>query len=464
MQASYLNYLFRVALFITDLILINLAFWFAFSIVDTYKALSDPLYRHYLLVFNMIWFFSANIFRMYSEENSQSSETIFRTTWRALLAQATLFVFYLTFTKDVNISRQFILFMYGFMLLSFTASRFITTVMEITLKRRLGTKKPVAVLGKNRTGKYLAVFFKDPKNDFQFEGFLHEENNLYMDNEGHILPEISKAIESAAKKGIKEIYVPLSIEQIVEAKHLLREAEKQLVRLKFIPLFLERSFRAHLKVDYMGEFPVISLRKEPLEDTNNRLRKRFFDIFFSGLVILFLLSWLYPIMAMIIKIQSRGPVLFKQLRSGRDNETFTCYKFRTMYLNKDSDVLQAIENDERITSFGKFMRKTSLDELPQFFNVFKGEMSVVGPRPHMLKHTEEYSAVINMFMVRHFMKPGITGWAQVSGFRGQTSSHRQMRSRVEHDIWYLENWSSMLDVKIIFLTIINIFKGEKNAY
>ena len=197
---------------------------------------------------------------------------------------------------------------------------------------------------------------------------------------------------------------------------------------------------------------------------SNRFKKRVFDLIFSSLVIIFVLSWLYPILAVLIKIQSKGPVLFKQQRSGINDQPFWCYKFRSMRMNDDSHKKQATKGDPRITSIGNFLRKTSLDEMPQFFNVFLGSMSVVGPRPHMLRHTEEYSAVISQYMVRQFVKPGITGWAQVNGYRGETKDDSAMESRVEHDIWYLEHWSSLLDIQIIFMTVINVFHGEENAY
>jgi putative colanic acid biosynthesis UDP-glucose lipid carrier transferase len=463
MQTSYFKFIFRIVLFFADLVTINLTFWLIFLFLDESRALSQQLYSQYLLVLNLIWLFTSNFFRMYGEENTQRSELIYRTTWRSIVAHAILFLFYLIITKDTQFSRLFLLTLYSTLCLGFLLTRFIGTILELKLKL-LSPRKPVAVLGKNKTGKQLAVYLRNPRNDFSFEGFLNEENNLYADEQGQILPEIIKAIEEAAKKGITEIYVPLTIEQIVDAKYLLREAEKQCVRLKFVPVFMERSVHVQLKVNYMGEFPIMSLRNEPLEDTDNRLQKRFFDLLLSGFVILFVLSWLCPLLGLIIKLQSRGPVMFKQLRSGRDNETFVCYKFRTMAVNKESDTLQATQNDERITAVGRILRKTSLDEMPQFLNVFKGDMSVVGPRPHMLKHTEEYSAAIDMYMVRHFVKPGITGWAQMNGFRGETTNRSQMLNRVKHDIWYLENWSLMLDIKIIFLTIMNVFKGDKNAY
>ncbi|WP_448636348.1 exopolysaccharide biosynthesis polyprenyl glycosylphosphotransferase [Pedobacter panaciterrae] len=197
---------------------------------------------------------------------------------------------------------------------------------------------------------------------------------------------------------------------------------------------------------------------------SSRFKKRLFDVVFSSLVIIFILSWLYPLIAILIKMQSKGPVLFKQLRSGRNDEPFWCYKFRSMKVNDASDKKQATKDDDRITPIGKFLRRSSLDEMPQFFNVFMGSMSVVGPRPHMLKHTEEYKAIINQYMVRQFLKPGITGWAQVNGFRGETKATEDMENRVKCDIHYLENWDSMFDVKIIFMTVLNVMHGEDNAF
>jgi len=185
---------------------------------------------------------------------------------------------------------------------------------------------------------------------------------------------------------------------------------------------------------------------------------------FSIFIILFVFSWLFPILAIIIKLQSKGPVFFVQVRSGRDNKPFKCYKFRSMRVNNDSDKKQATRDDDRITRIGAFMRRTSLDELPQFFNVIMGNMSVVGPRPHMISHTEQYSQLIDTFMVRHFLKPGITGWAQIQGLRGETKNTEDMLARVEADVWYLENWSFLLDLKIVFLTALRTFQGDSKAF
>jgi len=202
----------------------------------------------------------------------------------------------------------------------------------------------------------------------------------------------------------------------------------------------------------------------PQDELYNRLIKRTFDIAFSSLVIVFVLSWLYPIIALLIKLESKGPVIFRQERSGKHNESFWCLKFRSMHVNEESHHKQASRNDNRITKIGSFLRRTSLDEFPQFLNVLIGDMSIVGPRPHMLKHTEQYRDVVDNYMARHFLKPGITGWAQINGYRGETTALDAMVKRVQHDIWYLENWSALLDIKIIFSTAYQVLIGDKNAF
>ena len=196
----------------------------------------------------------------------------------------------------------------------------------------------------------------------------------------------------------------------------------------------------------------------------NRIKKRALDIFVSLFVIIFLLSWLIPILGLLIFLESGWPVFFKQLRTGKDKKPFYCWKFRSMNSNNDADLKQATKDDSRITTIGKFIRKTSLDEFPQFINVIRGEMSLVGPRPHMIKHTSDYSQVVDEYMVRQFIKPGITGWAQINGYRGEITHPDQIRMRVNRDLWYLENWTLFLDIRILFLTVYYIFRGDKKAY
>lgn len=214
---------------------------------------------------------------------------------------------------------------------------------------------------------------------------------------------------------------------------------------------------------YVNSGQFFSLKRQSIGSAGKLLGKRIFDLVFSSMVILVVFPWLFPIIAIAIKFSSKGPVIFKQLRSGKDNKPFVCYKFRTMRVNPMSDQLQATENDPRITSVGKYLRITSLDELPQFINVLLGDMSVVGPRPHMLSHTEKYAREIGNFMMRHYEKPGITGLAQVKGCRGETRDTSQMARRVRWDLWYIEKRSFIFDLKIIILTITAMLKGDING-
>lgn len=265
------------------------------------------------------------------------------------------------------------------------------------------------------------------------------------------------------QEDIDEIYCSTSDLNDDHIGEIIDFADNNLKVLKFLPDNRD-IYAKRLKIDYYGYLPILSLRTIPIEEPLNLFSKRVFDILISSIVILGILSWLTPILAILIKLESKGPVFFKQKRNGLDYKEFFCYKFRSMKPNPEADIHQVRKNDIRITKIGKFLRKTSIDELPQFFNVFLGEMSVVGPRPHMVSHTHMYAERIDKFMVRHFIKPGITGLAQVSGFRGEVENDHDIISRVKFDIFYLENWSILLDAKIIFLTIVNAIRGDRKAY
>lgn len=214
----------------------------------------------------------------------------------------------------------------------------------------------------------------------------------------------------------------------------------------------------------MGNVPVLSLYESPLSDPRRKVVKRLFDIVFSLTFLCTLFPLVLLIVSIITKLTMPGPVFFRQKRNGIGGRTFYCYKFRSMKVNADADKVQATRNDPRKTKWGNIMRKTNIDELPQFINVLLGDMSVVGPRPHMQKHTDEYSKLIDKYMMRHLVKPGITGWSQVTGFRGETRELWQMEGRVKCDIWYIEHWSFGLDLFIIYKTIKNILQGEDAAY
>lgn len=251
-------------------------------------------------------------------------------------------------------------------------------------------------------------------------------------------------------------------------RSLIKWADRKGILVRFIPGFFQFS-SSRYSLELFGGFPLITVRSTPLESNHWWLLKRGFDIAFSGLFLATVASWLFPILALAIKLDSPGPVLFKQKRWGQKGRTIEVWKFRTMYhetatTDREGKFNQTTANDVRITPLGKWLRKTNLDELPQFINVMIGCMSVVGPRPHAIQHSEETLPLIDNYMIRHRIKPGITGWAQVNGFRGETRELSLMRKRVDYDIWYLENWSLLMDLQIIVRTAYNMLKGDPKAY
>lgn len=259
-----------------------------------------------------------------------------------------------------------------------------------------------------------------------------------------------------------EIYVCLSRLQRDDIRKISNYCDQKMVRFYYVPVSVE-TLGIDLKRELLDDMEIFTTYENPLMNPVNRVLKRAMDLL---LAMIFMIPTLivFPIVWLIIKIQSPGPIFFKQKRTGLDGKEFDMLKFRSMHVNADADKVQATKDDPRKYPFGNFMRKANIDEVPQIFNILKGDMSVVGPRPHMLAHTEQYSQLIDKYMVRHFVKPGVTGWAQVTGFRGETSELWQMEGRVKRDIWYMEHWSIWLDIRIIWMTLKTFFVHDKNAY
>ena len=318
-----------------------------------------------------------------------------------------------------------------------------------------GNYRKTVILGFNKKTHALANFF-NKKPEY---GYSHQKT---FDIRKDDIP-LKECFKFISEEGIEEIYCSISELSNSQIADVVDFADNNLKILKFIPDSKE-IYSKRLKYEYYDYIPILTLRTIPLEDYFNMILKRGFDIIFSSIVIVFVLSWLTPLIAILIKLESKGPVFFKQSRNGFNYKEFDCYKFRSMTPNKVANFHQATRGDQRVTKVGKFIRKTSIDELPQFYNVLFGDMSVVGPRPHMVSHTNMYAKKIDKFMVRHFVKPGITGLAQVSGFRGEVETDKDIIGRVRYDIFYIENWSLLLDMKIIFQTFINAIKGEEKAY
>ena len=275
--------------------------------------------------------------------------------------------------------------------------------------------------------------------------------------------QLSHVYDYILKNEVDEIYCSMAEVDNIQLNQIVNFADNNLKVLKFLPDNKD-IYSRKLNYEYYGFLPILSLRQIPFDDPLNKFLKRSLDIIISLLVLVFILSWLTPLLAIIIKIESKGAVFFKQKRNGLDYKEFYCFKFRSMKPNPEADLHQVSKNDKRITKVGRLLRKTSFDELPQFYNVLLGDMSVVGPRPHMVSHTHMYAENVDKFMVRHFIKPGITGLAQVSGYRGEVETDQDIINRVKYDIFYLENWSLLLDIKIVIQTVLNAIKGEKKAY
>jgi len=375
---------------------------------------------------------------------------------RQIILFALVLYAFIGFFKQPNISRLELGRYVMTIFVVISAFKFLTFYLIKKYRTNLGgNTRNVIVIGKNEKVRQLINTF-NARLDFGYRfkaQFTTSDENFSLE----------RCFNYIIDNRIDEIYFSVSELSNKQINQLIDFADNNLRELKFIPDNKD-IFSKKLKYEYYDYVPILSFREIPLQEPINKFVKRTFDIIFSSLVIVFILSWLTPILGILIKLESKGPIFFKQSRNGFNYKEFDCYKFRSMTPNKDAHLYQATRDDHRITKIGKFLRKTSIDELPQFFNVLFGDMSVVGPRPHMVSHTHMYAKRIDKFMVRHFVKPGITGLAQISGFRGEVENDKDIIGRVKFDIFYVENWSLLLDLRIIFKTFMNAIKGEDKAY
>ncbi|WP_224999900.1 exopolysaccharide biosynthesis polyprenyl glycosylphosphotransferase [Cesiribacter sp. SM1] len=326
-------------------------------------------------------------------------------------------------------------------------------------------RKNVIIIGNTPRGKELSRYFLTTTSlPVQYLGFFDNHIPTRLEDVPFHLGSLEGVKQYCLENNVNEIYYALDQQQQFFAD-LMQFADEHFIFLGIVPHLdgIDFSRRVDTLLFNDSRIPIIASRRVPLQLFENHQIKRAFDVIFSAIVLLFLSFTVFPVIALAIKLSSPGPVLFKQLRPGKNNKLFWCYKFRTMKVDSDQQK-QATKNDSRITRVGAFLRKTSLDELPQFYNVLIGDMSVVGPRPNLLVHLQEYPKEIKEYTQRHWVTPGITGFAQVSGLRGETKETILMKKRVEHDLQYIENWSLELDMKIIGKTVVNMVKGEDKAY
>jgi len=452
----------KLILFTSDLVLLNLTYILSFLIKNgnlDRLSLQEP--RLIFILINIFWIgisLNLNSYKLIRIER-------FKNQFLKLLKIFTLHIALITILivglKLTDISRLRILYFYSTAFILIIIFRFLFIQLLKMIRAKGYNYRNVLFIGHNEATHQIIQFLNSNLSfGYKLIGYFDEKDS---DTKIEYLGNYENSLTFIANNKIEEIYISMSDKDIEYINTIISLSEKLMIRIKIVPNLKQYSIYRKMSVDYYNETPVLLLLKEPLENPINELIKRFFDIIFSLLIIIAILPWLIPIISILIKISSKGPIFFKQLRTGMDNKEFYCYKFRTMKLNSKSGTLQASINDARITKIGRLLRKTNLDEFPQFINVFLGQMSIVGPRPHMLKHTKDFSDITDNYLIRHYVKPGITGWAQVNGYRGETKTDEDIIKRVNHDIWYIENWAFLLDLKIIWLTIYNMLRGEENA-
>jgi undecaprenyl-phosphate galactose phosphotransferase/putative colanic acid biosynthesis UDP-glucose lipid carrier transferase len=457
---------FKLGFVLWDLVLLNGAIILSFLLrYESLERLHLQEVRTVSLLSNLLWVILLLYKDAYRIIRIERIESILIRMIKHIAIHISLIAVFVTVLKYSEISRLRIVYFYFIFFILLFVSRVVFMKFLKYIRTQGYNFKNVIIVGANDAGENMRkILSKDLTYGYRILGFFDDKVDPFAPIAAPILGGFDAIEDYVSTNNIDEMYIALHIDHIKIIHQLTAICERNMVRIKFIPDFQQYTKSRKVEITFYENTPVLMLRKEPLEGSLNRLLKKTVDVCFSLGVIVLIFPWLFPMLIILIKMDSPGPIFFRQKRSGRDNKEFWCLKFRTMRVNAAADKKQATLGDKRVTKLGAFLRKTNMDELPQFFNVLWGTMSVVGPRPHMLIHTEQYSELINNYLVRHYAKPGISGWAQVNGFRGETKELIEMKDRVDYDIWYIENWSLLLDLKIIYLTVFNVFKGEEKAY
>jgi putative colanic acid biosysnthesis UDP-glucose lipid carrier transferase len=413
------------------------------------------------------WLFIARAFGLYNDLRMKpiSIEWVMFLKAFGIFTLLKSFIFFQLFSgflfeKKIFFLNSFLIF------LLLPLQKLLVRVIFKKLRNSHNYSRKVLIVGAGESGMHFYENWVNTAFGYQLTGFLDDEKQPELN--GNYLGKTSDIERVIANYELDDIVVTLPISREKEIENIVAVGEREGKRVRIVADY-HRFGNGKMHVDSMGNLSVITLRSLPLDYLDNKIYKRIFDIVFSSIGIILLFSWLFPIISVVIKLTSKGPVLFKQDRWGLNNKTITCLKFRTMKANcnnvdEKGNYLQASKNDPRVTTIGKFLRKTNLDELPQLVNVLFGSMSLVGPRPHPVPLNITSKDSVEKYMMRHWVKPGITGWAQVHGYRGETGDKFLMKKRVKYDLWYIEKWTFWLDLQIIVQTVVNMIKGEKNAY
>ncbi len=453
-QQRYSQY-FPILFLLIDLVCLNIGIFIA-NDFRFGKLIPNYDYQILQLLLNVIWigvFFSSNLQRI--NRNSRLLDHLNKVLTGLVINLSIVFALWFAL-EPVDYSRKHLFITYLIFTITILCWRSVWHYAIRYYRIKGYNIRRVVIIGKGDLSDSLTEYFKEtPELGYQLVGVVDDSKDA---------DERLENFETFSKSHNADIVfccLPhLTDDQV---KDVIDFAENNLIKVNLISQF-SRLANYNLSIEQFGSIPIINVNSIPLDSIINRFIKRSFDLVFSGIFIILILSWLVPIIGLLIKMESKGPIFFKQKRHGKDNNFFLCWKFRTMTYEKNAEFKQATKNDNRITKIGAILRKTSIDELPQFINVFLGDMSVVGPRPHPIKLNEEFQPKIDRFWQRHAVKPGITGLAQAKGFRGETADLSDMSGRVKLDRFYVKNWSLILDFKIILLTALSIMKGDQNAY
>ncbi len=446
--------LFKILFFLADILLLNLSILAAFYFYDNSYWVTDKVGLIYLIAYsNLAWLFLVMVSAPYSLTKGWAVSKILKNQlsflFIHLLVIASLVTFFNRHYGPLQIVLIYFLFtplFFGYRLLVYYFRKLAIGVIP---------NHNFLLIGRNSLSEEVRKFYlMNPELGYKFKGYIEfESGNASLEDIQQI----------CSTTDIHEIFCCVPSVRDEDLNQLINFGLDSLIKVKMI-FQSEAQDQQALQLERFDKPPGIDVAAVALDETRNQFLKRCFDLFFSAFFGILFLSWLIPFVGILIRLDSRGSVFFIQQRNGRRNVPFGCIKFRTMVANKESDEKQAEKNDPRITKLGRFLRKSSIDELPQFINVFLGDMSLVGPRPHPIKLNERFTVSIKNLMSRHYVKPGITGLAQCMGYRGETKDLSDMENRVRLDRYYIENWTFWLDLKIIFLTVVSLIRGSDKAF
>ena len=464
---SYSRALYSIRV-LADVIVIVASYYLTVEFLISFSKYAFDTNAFFLLFFLLfVWMYSTKVTGLYDEFRGRyfTEEVVAIVKNVFVLAISTIVILFLL--KDKTLSRQFVILFVGVTLALLTIEKFFLRVNLEHIRKRGRNLRHLLIIGAGNVGKNFYESIKDnPHFGFNIIGFIDDEKKTFLN--GKYLGKINDLENLLEVRRVDDVIIALPNYASDTIESVVRTCERYTIRVRIIPDYF-KFVSTKYNVSLFGRFPVVTVREDKINDIHWRLLKRGIDTGASVFLFIFVFSWLWPIIAVTIKLSSPGKVFFKQERWGRDNRMFTTYKFRSMMpetveVDERGNFVQVTKDDPRVTKIGKFLRKTNLDELPQFLNVLKGEMSLVGPRPHPTPLNIQSRDKIRLYMLRHLVKPGITGWAQVNGFRGETNTPELMQKRIDHDIWYIENWSPWLDTQIIFLTLWQMLKGDPKAY